>query len=199
VRAPEYISFSNLKDIIQKRISWFRRKLNEQADLIYLAFGKTYCRNEIHYVAGKPYRLDLKKDRRACVRLSGNQLILQVTDPNDPDKVKRTLYSWYREMAEREIAPRVAMIMNKLSEFGLPDPRLGFRTMKRRWGSCSRDHEITLNTELVKVPLICCDYVIYHEIAHLRYHDHSCDYYNFLKVIYPDADRGRTELDKFRV
>ncbi|MEA3490747.1 MAG: M48 family metallopeptidase [Campylobacterota bacterium] len=61
------------------------------------------------------------------------------------------------------------------------------REMKRRWGSCNPSKGyINLNSELIKKPTECIEYVVFHELAHLVYSDHSSQFYNYLSLYMPD-------------
>ena len=66
--------------------------------------------------------------------------------------------------------------------------------MRRRWGSCSPAGRITLNTRLAQLPLVCIDYVILHEIAHLRELNHGKRFYALLETLCPDWKQLRKLL-----
>ncbi len=68
--------------------------------------------------------------------------------------------------------------------------------MAKRWGSCSKSGDILLNTNLVKTPLYCIDYVIMHELCHLKFHTHSDRYYNLLSKYMPDWEKRKERLEK---
>ena len=71
------------------------------------------------------------------------------------------------------------------------------RVMRRRWGSCTGNGVLTLNTQLVKAPPRCLDYVLLHEIAHLREHNHSKRYYAVLDRLLPEWKEVRRELERW--
>jgi predicted metal-dependent hydrolase len=74
---------------------------------------------------------------------------------------------------------------------------LVIRTMKRRWGSCSTRGKITLSTELIKLPDLYIEYVIVHELCHLRHHNHGAGYYKLLSELFPEWRFVRKELRKY--
>ncbi|MGB1009449.1 MAG: M48 family metallopeptidase, partial [Thiolinea sp.] len=65
-----------------------------------------------------------------------------------------------------------------------------------RWGSCSTDNVLTLNTHLVKAPRDCIDYVILHELCHLRERNHGTAFYRLLKLVLPEWEARKTYLDQ---
>ena len=68
--------------------------------------------------------------------------------------------------------------------------------MKRRWGSCGKNGTILLNTELVRAPVHCIDYVIVHELCHLRFPHHSQGFYRLLALLMPDWERRKARLEQ---
>ena len=74
---------------------------------------------------------------------------------------------------------------------------LVIRTMKRRWGSCSNKGIITLSTELIKLPDLFIEYVILHELCHLKHHNHGREYYRLLSEVFPDYKQVRKELRRY--
>jgi len=78
-------------------------------------------------------------------------------------------------------------------------PELRIRTMQKRWGSCTETGVITLNLKLIQVPKALIDYVIIHELCHLKEHNHSHAYYHLLDRVLPDWRARRDELNKVKV
>jgi predicted metal-dependent hydrolase len=69
--------------------------------------------------------------------------------------------------------------------------------MKTRWGSCGHSGRILLNPRLVQTPLSCIDYVILHELCHLKEHNHSKEYYQLLDQVLPTWRDRRQKLNQF--
>ena len=79
----------------------------------------------------------------------------------------------------------------------LTAPELRLRSMRRRWGSCSRQGRVTLNVELVKLPLTLIDYVIAHELCHLFEFNHGKKFYQLLEHVMPDWKQREVMLKQF--
>lgn len=78
-------------------------------------------------------------------------------------------------------------------------PPLTIRRMKTRWGSCSRDGKIILNLRLIQAPIPYIDYVIVHELCHLKEHNHSKRYYALLDTTMPDWRDWRQRLNGYEL
>jgi hypothetical protein len=75
-------------------------------------------------------------------------------------------------------------------------PPITIRSMQKRWGSTSRSGRITFNIDLVKLPLSCIDYVVAHELVHLKIPNHSPAYWRMLSRVMPDWRRWQDRLWK---
>ncbi len=82
---------------------------------------------------------------------------------------------------------------------GRHHPPLILRRLKTRWGSCSKAGRILLNTELVQAPVECIDYVIVHELCHLKVPDHSPAFHRLLNACMPDWQRRKERLEALRI
>lgn len=113
-----------------------------------------------------------------------------------PQSIAVAMEQWYQFRAEllfQEHLRRCLQIAFPLRFDS--DVKLRVKPMKRRWGSCPKVGTITLNTELVKTPLHCIDYVIIHELCHLRIHDHSPAFFRMLGRCMPDWKRRKDRLE----
>ena len=81
-----------------------------------------------------------------------------------------TLKKSYREVAQKIMSQRVEFYSQKMQ---LYPSGLGFRNQKTIWGSCSPENRISLNTKLIIAPLSVIDYVVVHELAHIKHKNHS--------------------------
>jgi len=84
-----------------------------------------------------------------------------------------------------------------VKSYNIPKPEIKIREMKARWGSCHRkDQVILLNSELIKAPKYCIDYVVLHELIHFKYNNHDTDFYAFLISLMPDWEKRKKILDE---
>ena len=80
-------------------------------------------------------------------------------------------------------------------EENIPYPKLRIRKMKTRWGVCNRkNNTVTLNSDLIRYPKSCLDYVIVHELSHFVHFDHSKQFWNQVSKYYPQYKETRKYL-----
>ena len=109
-------------------------------------------------------------------------------------KVKVMLKDWFREHARLYFSKRLTVLATSIS--WLPEmPLFKLQNMKKQWGSCSPVGTLLLNPLLVKAPRQCIDYVLLHEICHLREHNHSKKFYTLLNSLMPDWGHVKKRLD----
>lgn len=161
-----------------------------------------YVEGEYHWYRGERYRLVLTEDDTKTrkktfavepVYLENTRYLHMRLSCISPSSVHRHLFLWYRQKMEQLVNERLDVLCADIPWLAARPP-FSIRTMRRRWGSCSGRGELTLNTQLIKVPPFCLDYVILHELAHLKEHNHSKRFYAVLDDLLPDWRRERTKL-----
>lgn len=109
-------------------------------------------------------------------------------------RVKILLRDWYREHAAAYFQKRLAALQQNISWLdSVPTFRL--HAMQKQWGSCSPAGVLLLNPHLIKAPARCVDYVLLHEICHLREHNHGKAFYALLESLLPDWQCVKDKLD----
>jgi predicted metal-dependent hydrolase len=144
---------------------------------------------------GRQYRLKVVRGGQPAAKLIGRFLVVTVPDPGDTGTVERLVLEWYRRRAEAIFPARLMFCLESARSLGLSPPPLTIRRMAKRWGSCTKSGTILLNTELVRVPVHCIDYVVTHELCHLVIHGHSAEFYRLLERVMPDWKRRKQRLD----
>lgn len=112
------------------------------------------------------------------------------------DDIRRRLLGWWRAKARDCFAKRIDDLSNKLPWIDAPPP-FRLRSMTRQWGSCSPGGEIILNPDLVKAPRPGIDYVLIHELAHLKHHDHGPEFWGLIDQHAGDWKPAKLLLDSW--
>ena len=193
-RIPYGLPKRKVEAYLQKKSEWMIKHL-DHFEQHPPESDKHYSEDEEFAYLGQKYKLKLFTGS-THVKLDGNQLIIRVKNPKDTDMIVRSLDRWYRKKAIEVLAPRYHDVLEQLQYLDLPVTTLRFYKMRRRWGSCSIKHVITLNTELVKKDINLIDYVIIHEICHLKVPAHNKAFYSLLASILPDWKKRRETLNK---
>lgn len=196
VFAPEQESLGEIKFAVSRRARWVVNHLSRIEEQNTHVLPRRYVSGECHFYLGRRHQLkvNLSKAKTPGVKLLRGQL--QVTVPHrDPARVQSLLSEWYWTRAEdvferrlREEASRVSWARSNRPEFKLLE-------MKKQWGSCSPKGKIHLNPQLVKAPRECIDYVILHELCHLKEHNHSSRFYRLIDGNMPEWRERKAKLD----
>ena len=136
---------------------------------------------------GRTVNIRLVEGRSAIPSLDGTTLLVTGRADTLPGRVHR----WIRSRALEEIGPR-ANAMG--TEIGRTPSRVSVRDTRSRWGSCSRAGNLSFSWRLVMAPEHVLDYVVAHEVAHLRHLDHSDRFWTLVAAICPTHKTARSWL-----
>jgi len=193
--APANRSLEDVAAYLLRRRTWIAKQRRHFNRYHPIPVEKRYVSGETHMYLGRQYRLRIQESQSPSVKLVGRYFLIQVLDRSNTHAVSNALVGWYRSHAEVVFRKRMDHCLDSTPSLSLPPIKLSIRNMKHRWGSCSKAGTITLNTDLVKVPVHCIDYVIMHEFCHLRVHDHSPTFFRLLGRCMPDWKQRKDRLD----
>lgn len=195
VDAPMSAPRERVRQALMRRVAWIARQREAVAGYSQPAAPREYVSGETWHYLGRRYLLKVVRGSEAvAVRLRGGYLEINVEADAPAARVRDRLEAWYRQRAHEVLTKRMAAVSADLRWVRVPPP-ITLRRMRRQWGSCSPAGRITLNTELIRAPRACIDYVILHELCHLKAHDHSKGFYRLLDAHAPDWRRTKTRLD----
>jgi len=197
VLAPEGQELDKILTLVKRRAGWIVKKRDYFEQFHPLAGEKRFVSGETHLYLGRQYRLKVRRRRESGVKLIGRYFLVAVEDPSDRKMVKNALESWYIERAKKVFEGKVNDYLKNHPSLKLALNKMTIKRMEKRWGSCTKAGNIRLNLDLIKVSLYCIEYVIAHELCHLKIHDHSPAFYRLLRHLVPDWEKRKARLDAF--
>jgi predicted metal-dependent hydrolase len=110
--------------------------------------------------------------------------------------LKNLVDDWYKNKAIEIFNSRLEECIKIGAKAGINyKNKITLRSMKTRWGSCSSEPKITLNPKLISLSKDFIDYVIIHELCHIKEHNHSQAFYKLLKFLLPDWEQRKEKLN----
>jgi predicted metal-dependent hydrolase len=195
IKAPLSTNIKEIQKRIGKRARWILKQQAYFAQFMPRTPPNRYIGGETHLYLGRQYRLKIQQGIQDDVKLTRGFFWLTCKDTMNAEKVKKILDKWYLHKCKEKFTEGLEHCFQEFKRFGLEKPALHIRKMNKRWGSLSKQGTLTLNTDLIRAPRECIDYVITHELCHLKYHDHSSDFYQLLERIMPDWERRKHKLE----
>lgn len=199
-KAPLACSMEMIHSKIKKKKAWIAKQIRYFEQFHPLPPDKCFISGETHYYLGRQYRLKIQKtESKQQVKLTGRFFNVYLVDLSDNQKAKQLMDYWYLTHAKEYFSSRIKKYSRHFENITFGESMLRCRKMKTRWGSCSPNGVITLNTSLVKTPTHCIDYVITHELCHLIFPNHTSSFYSLLERVLPDwkTRKKRLELTNF--
>jgi hypothetical protein len=195
IEAPDSASSAAIGKAVQKRARWIVSHVREARKRYEHVLPREYVSGEQVLYLGRRYSLKVRKVAKSArsVKLKGGLLIVAAEDTGR-SAVRARLRAWYRMKARDYFAGRITAVSETLPWRQDPPP---FRllAMRKHWGSCATGGNVTLNPFLVRAPRECIDYVIAHELCHLREHNHSPAFFRLLGRAVPGWEGVKARLD----
>lgn len=197
VRAPLGTPSAEVRARVHRRARWIVQHQRRFAEIVQPRPPLEYANGETHRYLGRQYRLKLvPPDARGDgVRLVGRYLEVRTSQPADRLLTETLLNRWYRDKASVRLHERFEWGCTVMERHGVARPPLAIRAMSQRWGSCTAAGQVILNPRLVLAPTACIDYVVVHELCHLRHSYHNRAFYSLLGRAMPDWTDRKARLE----
>jgi len=198
VTAPVGAAIEKIREKVEKRAGWITRQRRSFAALSARRPPRRYCAGATHRYLGRQYRLKVTAGDEQSVKLKGAFLCV-ISRTGSEKSVAALLAGWMRERAREQFGRRLAKWYEWCNKQGRPNPRLRLLAMPKRWGSAHKDGWVALNPELVRAPSHCIDYVIAHELCHLKHPQHDKAFFVELDRLCPKWKTLKARLESMEL
>ncbi len=193
VSANNMVSKEYIENILISKWNWIINAIKIEPN-IYLKENK-YIQGEKILYLGKYYKVNILNHDENKIEL-GENFNIYIYDIHNEKNLNKLVNNWYLKNLDIVFKDSLSRNLELIKNYTNIIPKLKYRKMKSRWGSCTMPMGIiTLNKNLIKAPIECIDYVVIHELVHLVHQNHSRNFYNLLEELMPNWKEYRDILN----
>lgn len=199
-RAPQGLSADTIREMVEGKAQWIVRKLESFEADRRPDQKKQYSEGESYLYLGSEYPLRIvltDNIKKPLALFKNSELKVGVPENTSKDQiafqVKEAIWSFYSQRAEEEVEKLLRSYSKKL---GVASPVFKVKHQKRRWGSCSADNVLRINFQLIMAPPEQLEYVVVHELCHVKEKNHSARFWKQVRELMPDYQEHRNSLKK---
>lgn len=197
VSANGSVRESRINEFVQSKSDWIGKRLEISQVRAEKSVLGAFKGGAVLTVLGKPYRLEIVESRYKRVIMYENEISIHIPDPSNLAAAEKQYVKWLAQLAEDVFTDTVGKLMPAFVKYDIPVPDIAIRDMRARWGTCNiKKKLIRLNLKLIKASPYCIEYVVLHELAHLKHPDHSREYHFFLSILMPDWKFRKKKLNE---
>ena len=196
---PVEVEESRIFEFIEKKKNWVFLKLsevNEKAEKLQTAKPYRYQSGAKILYRGRMLKLQVIESDVVEAGVSyrnGFSVYVpkEVTPPEQQKLVKATLDEWMKSIVNNDVKSFIRVYSKKLQLF---PKAFRIKDQKHLWGSCGKDDIININWNLIQAPKQILEYVVVHEMCHLKYRNHSDAFWTLVGSVFPEVDRCKEWL-----
>lgn len=194
LKSPFGASPERREAFLKRKWVWLETQLRFFKKYRSKIFRKEFVSGESFWYLGRQYRLKVYSTKQDRVLLTkGNLLLYTTKNTHDGEYNQKILKHWYKRRSQIIFAKRYQIV---LTRFHTPVfPQLVIRQMAKRWGSFVNHSKIVLNPRLIEASTDCIDYVITHELCHMKYKSHNQYFYRLLNQKCPNWEQIKEKLE----
>ena len=183
IAVPTSLETQRISQLLMKKKKWIKEKINIHKELQPASLKKFVSGESFSYL-GRNYRLKISTGAFEPVKLVYGRLTVTVPGgKQNTDAIRNALIHWYKEKAEAKLTEKVSRYIDVI---GVTPKSIGIKSYKSRWGSCSAKGKIDFNWKIIMAPNRIVDYVVAHELCHLKQHDHSPKFWKLVERNIPE-------------
>ena len=191
VSAPFLMTQNAIANFVRLNLDWIRKQQKKFIDQPRMT-ARQYVSGETYYIWDKQYFLEfLPSSHKNQFRLNGNKILLSMKADTDAQQRQR----YVREQFRKLLIEQLDRLIPKWEDItGLYCDTYRTKYMTSRWGTCnSKAKRIWINLQMTEKPLECLEYIILHELVHLKVSNHGADFIAMMDKYMPDW-RDRKKL-----
>lgn len=194
ISAPERMDLDTIRVFAIAKLKWIKKQ-REVFARQERETPREYLPRESHYFLGERYLLKVvEQDNSPKIVLKKKEIRMIVRPDTTQEKKKEILDEWYRSELKRIVPPIIEKWETKI---GVKPTEYGIKKMRTKWGTCNPvAKRIWLNLELAKKPLECIEYIVVHELVHLKERSHNERFITFMDEHMPKWRFFRDELNR---
>ena len=198
VKAPLNIERDIIQDTVYKKRKWIVEKLKLTEEIKkpippkheLVSGEKILLKNRLIRLKIHPYL-----NKRSKISYAFKTLHVYINENlseiQREDEIKRALIEWYKEKALSIISNRIEKYLNLID---YKPQEIKVRDQKIRWGSCTKDGKLIFNWRIIMAPISAIDYIIVHELCHMKEPTHSSKFWNMVKSLFPTYKKWKEWL-----
>jgi predicted metal-dependent hydrolase len=183
VKTTSTSKIEEINDMVKSKASWIVKQLEKFSAI---SVNDDICTGSRLYYMGKSYYVNVLKDNTIddiCISFTHSKFNIATPLVYTKEQLNTAIEDFYRQKANEKIIPlsrKWSKLMDVCPEY------ISFRYSKKRWGSCSPTNRISFNYHLIKLSSSMIEYVVVHELAHIKYKNHSKEFWKFVYKYIPD-------------
>ncbi len=183
VSAPLLMSQKSIENFVRLNFGWIKKQQEKFANQPRMTV-RQYVSGETYYIWGKQYFLEFVPSTKRLFKIDGNKIILQMKETSSVEQRER----FVREELRKILIEQLNRLIPKWQEItNLYCDSFQTKYMLTRWGTCNaKAKRIWINLQMVEKPLECLEYVILHELTHLKVSNHGKDFIAHMDKYMPD-------------
>lgn len=197
VISPSATEIEKIEAILYKKAVWIKKQLSYFNEMNSNNIQHYFLSGEKLPYLGRYYRLKVVKTNtsRPLFRFYQGRFLAEIPYEAAEDKQRDIIYplyvEWIKNRAHEFTKNRLKRFILKLQQ----EPnKIIIKEQKQRWGSCTASGNILLNWRIFLAPTSIVDYVLAHELVHLKHLNHSNEYWNTLQMLLPDYEKRKDWL-----